>query len=241
MKSLSTLQLSRYLLVTKRTVQRQAIKGNWQYEECYGLGGVRRMYTFSALPNEVQLKVIASIIAHHETYNMNSQELLTEQEHPFVVLFGHDPCNWLNQHCFAHGVDKSLLNLAYVKLGLLTLARLFADECNMGKIKGFDIFCQKYNGKELKLESAVYGVVRHISRITLLRWEKKEYAMAKGEVVATPVNPSTGYAELRIVADEVFMVAPNMTAKKLRGYFLTFFSDRRIPHEREIELWLGER
>ena len=51
MNHLSTAQLATYLQVTKRTIQRRAIRESWSYITQTSLGGKRRMYEFASLPD----------------------------------------------------------------------------------------------------------------------------------------------------------------------------------------------
>ena len=59
-----------------------------------------------------------------------------------------------------------------MRAGLLSLALAYVAQENMGKVKGFDCFCQLYNGHKFPLQPCVYHTFKRISRITLLRWQK---------------------------------------------------------------------
>lgn len=245
MKKLSTSELAQYLCVTKRTVQRRAIKESWVYEERVGLGGTKRLYDFSSLPENVKAKVVACIVARHESYDSTQLEsLLVQQDNetPFIAEYEQDPSNWLSQHCFNHQVDNAELNKDYIKLGLLALARLFVDQAGEGKIKGFDEFCRQYNTRALDIDPEVYAIVRHISRISLLRWEKKEQEMADFKDIDASVSDAGVFMDkdLRQVAQEIIMVSPKITATRMREHFLTFFPDKKIPDEAQLRLWIRQ-
>ena len=66
MNRLSTTQLSTYLGVTKRTIQRRSNREGWPFIIATGLGGTRRLYAFETLPAKVRNRVIAQIIAKHK-------------------------------------------------------------------------------------------------------------------------------------------------------------------------------
>lgn len=253
MNKLSTSQLSQYLSVTKRTIQRRANREDWQYEQKLGLGGTRRLYEFSGLPVDVRQKIVANVIAKHEQAGLNYAPDQPKQPNhasvcelantPFIVFDKARSGNWLSQHSFAHGLDVTELDKEYVKVGLLVLAKLYVLSFSVGKIKGFDQFCQLYNQRELALNSAIYPVVNRISRITLLRWEKQQLQQGNthqlmnvdehGEVMFD--------RDLRLMAQEILMVSPKITARRLRQHFLTIFSDRKIPSERRLSLWLKQQ
>lgn len=250
MNKLSTSQLSQYLAVTKRTIQRRANREQWLYVEHVGLGGVRKLYYFSSLPRAVKQKVISGIIAAHEaqgqSYALNQADSL-----PKDLKF--DPCNsafivldksknqgqddWLSQHCFAHDLDTTALDSEFVKTGLLVLAHLYVLNIPAGKIKGFDRFCQLYNQRQLALNPVIYSIINNLSRISLLRWEKQQQQCAqqwlKNDENNTPMD-----RDLRQMGEEMLMVSPDISAKRLRQYLLTIFTDRKIPSERYLSQWL---
>ena len=159
MKALSVAQLAIYLSRTKRTIQRRAIKEHWPYEACIGLGGTRHLYTFGALPEEVKTKIIAS-------------QAVTVCEHDYIQNTD-DSAQWVEAHCFSGKLDTSQLNKAYIQAGLLILVRLYVIHAKLGKIRAFDAFCQLYNTHMLAIDPAIFTVVKHVSRISLLRWGKR--------------------------------------------------------------------
>ena len=252
MNKLSTAQLSQYLSVTKRTIQRRSNREGWPYEQKTGLGGTRRLYEFSGLPVDVRQKVIAYIIAKHEQQGLDYVPDQPKEPHdasvfelgdtPFIVYDNFRPDNWVSQHSFAHGLDVTELDKEYVKVGLLVLARLYILSFSLGKIKGFDQFCQLYNDRKLGLNSEIYLVVNRISRITLLRWEKQQQAQGDVHQVMNVGDQDEVLfdRDLRRMAQEVLMVSPKITAKRLRQHFLTIFTDRKIPSERRLSLWLKQ-
>lgn len=253
MNKLSTSQLSQYLAVTKRTIQRRAIREGWVYEEQVGLGGVRKMYHFPSLPVDVRQKVVAHIIAKHEQQGLNyvpeqpkkphSASVFDLNDTPFIVFDKASPGDWLSQHSFAHPLDVIELDKEYVKVGILVMARLYLLSFSLGKIKGFDQFCQLYNQRKLAIDPAIYAIVANVSRITLLRWEKQQQLNGTVHHIMTVGDDDEVLfdRDLRKMAEEVLMVSPNISAKRLRQHFLTIFTDRKIPAERRLSLWLKQQ
>lgn len=263
MKNLSTLQLADYLFVTKRTIQRRANKEKWPFVEQKGLGGVKRVYVFAGLPEKVKIKVVAGIVAGHERRQEGDEAIRVfadvVENQPMVRLPLYDDAlgenaldeniidtydeadSWLAQHCFSRQLEAAELTKDFVRLGILSLARLYVTQSELGKIRGFDHFCQLYNNQELKINKAVFCVVKRVSRITLLRWEKNGLPRnLRFEQADLAANYSDKAFEqvLKSMADEVMMVVPNITAKRLRHHFETFFDDKPIPSEYRIARWI---
>lgn len=250
MKYLSTAQLSTYLQVTKRTIQRRAVRGNWSYMIKKDLGGTRRLYEFATLPTKVKNRVIAEIIAKHERIGLEystdepTQRVLNIDNNPFIVAKKTEDQDWLTQHIFAeqspHPLDTVEQQKEYIKIGLLQLAYLYVLSFYFRKIKGFDEFCHLYNSRQLALKSAVYQVVGKVSRITLLRWEKQLKPMGEpsGSLNANSKQATMIDKDLIEIAQELFIISSNLTAKRLKQYFLTIFSDRHIPSEAQLSSWL---
>ena len=254
MNSLSVTQLAEYLQVTKRSVQRRAKREHWPFKGCTGLGGTRRMYTFASLPDDVKQRVISRMIAKHEQqgfeYNANTpNKKHARLDSPFIVTTKVDGGYWYSQHIFASceddGVDKLdaiELNKAYIKVGLLVLAQLYVTSFAVGKIKGFDAFCQLYNTRQLILHKAIYTKVSHISRITLLRWEKQlKESGAEGLLTGCFDDKNALDSDLHNIAQELLMTSPQLSANRLRQYFLTIFPDRKIPSNQSLSLWLKQQ
>ena len=245
MKNLTTAQLSAYLGVTKRTIQRRAQRENWPY----ATHGTKRLYTFANLPAELKQKVISKIIMLHERQGTQYKLNPTKQPHkagsfvladnPFITLDNKASGNWLSQHTFAYSLDITELDKEYVKTGLLVLARLYLLSFSMSKIKGFDLFCQQYNQREFAINKSIYTVVNRISRITLLRWEKQlEQQGAKHDLTDEYNIANTMERDIRKIAEELLMVAPDITGKRLKQHFSTLFGDRKTPSERFLGQWL---
>lgn len=247
MNNLSTAQLAGYLLVTKRTIQRRANKERWAHIEQTGLGGQRRVYAFDSLPSTVKTQVVAQIIAKHEQLGANYQQGTPNKPHgagtfdllssPFITVDHQSTGDWLSQHSFAHPLDNTEIDKEYIKVGLLVLARLYVLSFSLGKIRGFDQFCQKYNSHEFAIDNAIYFIIPRVSRITLLRWEKRCQALgAAYQLIDTTQVPLD--KDLQQMGKELLMVTPDISARRLRQYFLTIFTNRKIPSERTVSLWL---
>ena len=165
MQHLDTAQLATYLNVTKRTIQRKAIKNKWPYTEQIGLGGTKRLYLYSALPPTIKNKIVAAIIVSHEGKATAAIGKVTALAHRPL-----DPNEFYKTLCTTQPANLKHVNKYHLKLGLLALARQFVADGQFGKIEGFDTFCQQYNNRTVDVAPFVYGAIAHVSRITLLRW-----------------------------------------------------------------------
>ena len=229
---LSVAQLAGYLRVTKRTVQRKAVRQRWPYTEQKGLGGSSRMYSFATLSNDIKAKIIAAIIG--------GQERLTSQAGITVGLIsGSAPVTSI---VLSPPLDPKFIDKTCIKLSLLVMARQHTRHTNQGKIKGIDSFCLLYNARQLDIDDAVYGVVKHISRITLLRWEKAETTLLWSEAYGSEDDQETQVFNelLKNIAKEVLLVSPDISTQHLRLHFLTFFAHQPIPAEAQITQWLHD-
>jgi hypothetical protein len=212
-------QLANYLAVTKRTVQRKAIRERWPFKEQVGLGGTRRLYRFHNLPNKIKNQITISIIARH-----NASELL-----PTVGPIKTSASQLYNE-CLSQPIDTATLNQFDIKLRILDLSRLFIIVFDQGKIKGLDKFCQQYIDQTLAVDKAIFTVIPSISRITLLRWEKNEPAIQlKSNATTLPVTDVEVDAQMAVIIAEILMVSPTITVKRLQTHLATFYSDRKPP------------
>ena len=144
-------------------------------------------------------------------------------------------------HCFAHELEKLALDKDYVKAGLLVMARLYVTRFALGKIKGFDMFCQLYNERKLSINISIYSFVARVSRITLLRWEKQENTSAMADdVVKDGVQPCFFEHDLQEVAQDILLIAPNITAVQLKNHFKNIYPNRRTPSARAVSSWLKQ-
>ena len=74
MIELTTDQISQYLNLSKRTIQRRSIKEAWHFELKTGVSGVRKIYTYDRLPYKTKQKITAAIIVKHENLGLNYHE-----------------------------------------------------------------------------------------------------------------------------------------------------------------------
>lgn len=250
MNHLSTAQLSTYLQVTKRTIQRRSTREGWPHITTKGLGGTRRLYVFATLPISIKNRVVAQIIAKHERYGLEysadkpTQRVLNIADNTFIVAKTTQNQDWLTQHIFAeqcpHPLDIIEHNKDYIKIGLLELAHLYVLTFSYRKIKGYDKFCQLYNSRQLVLKADIYQVIVKVSRITLLRWEKQLKQMGKQTRLLDIKNEHKAMVERDLIeiAQELLMASPNLSAKRLKQYFLTIFPERETPSQAQLRSWL---
>jgi hypothetical protein len=159
-------EFAAYLKVTKRTVQRKAVRECWRYTEQQGLGGTCRLYSFATLPGDIKTKIIAAIIG--------GQETRPSQDSAFTgVVTSSVP---VTNIVLSPPLNPKFIDKTCIKLGVLLMVRQHIVDKRQGKIKGIDDFCQLYNTRQLDIDNAVYDVVKSIRRITILRWEKAETA-----------------------------------------------------------------
>lgn len=177
----TTRQIAKVLQCTKRTVQRRTQREGWPYSLESGLGGQRKVYEFDALPPLIQESFInyycdlfnPSVAVmlptsddEDDTTKATDDELETRQA--TENSFSNHPFAQINPPLSAHFTDDKTA----MRAGLLSLALAYVAQQNMGKVKGFDCFCQIYNAHKFALQPCVYGAIKRISRITLLRWQK---------------------------------------------------------------------
>lgn len=182
MITLTNTQLSQLLGVTKRTVQRRAIKNDWPYEIEKGLGGSKRVYCYTKLPLEDKRHIYQSIFFRYQQIMAlldEEQDASRAKPYPyqliseiFSVPYDLHTEDFISQHLFAHEMDEVLLTKTFVRLGLLSLAELYVNHNRIRKIAGYDVFCKEYNRHELALHPNVYRVMPKVSRVSLLRWQK---------------------------------------------------------------------
>lgn len=252
MSCLSIAQLSTMLAVTKRTVQRRAVCENWPCQQQKGLGGQRKVFVFASLPVDVCRTVSAYIISKHEQMGQEYKPLekpkqsdvfvsFELEQNRFISLDKAKQSDWVSMHCFAHELEKLALDKDYVKAGLLVMVRLYVTRFGLGKIKGFDMFCQLYNERRLSIKTSIYSFVARVSRITLLRWEKQESLIAiADDVVKDGVQPCFFEHDLQEVAQDILLIAPNITAVQLKNHFKTIYPNRRTPSARAVSSWLKQ-
>lgn len=187
---LSISQLANALQLTKRTIQRHSQKEQWPFSLETGLGGARQVYEFEALPLPIQTALvnyvrdtftppmILTLLGDRDGFDEPIEDLsITIEQPPQIKKPVTQACSdWLPNHPFAQTsppLSQTFMNdRPAVQAGLLTLALAYAEHEDMGKIKGLDRFCQRYNGHEFVIQPCVYRRYKRISRITLHRWQK---------------------------------------------------------------------
>lgn len=153
-QSFNAKEIAHILSCSTRNIQRRAVQDNWPYDERVGLGGVRRVYAFTNLPKDVQAAILET---DHLQSIQHIQPLDFELAPPYFK--GQQPLTYLTK--------------AFIQPRLLRLAQHYAAQTNQGKIKGFDNFCTLYNQRQLNINPTLYTTIKTLSRITLLRWEKR--------------------------------------------------------------------
>ena len=234
MQQLDTAQLAAFLRVSKRTIQRKAISGKWPYTEQIGLGGTRRLYHYTALPQRIKNKIVADIIAKHERCAIAQGGELVDTSDARPPLS--EPASF-KALCLSTPEDPQSIDKTHLKFGVLALARQHVSEGQLRKIMGFDQFCQLYNSRVLVIAPFVYDTIKSVSRITLLRWETKE---AQWCTAVEPQPDSIFEATLKTVVQEVRLLVPEITAQRLRLHLTTLFFQQPIPGEKWLAQWMNE-
>jgi hypothetical protein len=189
------------------------------------------------------------------------QSYLNQHSNKSANASQHD---WLAQHCFSQTMDPEQLARGFVKAGILSLARLYVAQSKSGKIKGFDQFCLIYNAQEFAIDKAIYQVITRVSRITLLRWEKNGLPDEPSNIAIGAQCVSTDETlqgdfvlsaslqqqeqqqnegfdpSFKLMAIQVMMAVPTITAKRMREYFTLFFAGQRLPDEQHINQWMTQ-
>ena len=242
MKVLGITELAEYLGLTKRTMQRRVVKGNWCCVQRHGLGGYRKVFEFEQLPLSTRQAVVSGIISKHlklgldynnpgSNFPVKSNE---KEDVSYLVSDVPQSDDWLAQHKFAHELDMQELTKPYVRQGLVVMANLYNDEHEQGKIKGYDNFCLEYNARQLALHKAIYQVIYKISRASLLRWEK----IKKDQQSATAPPSFMLDKELLLTMKEIMLVMPNISPECLSQYCQHMFKDHKLPTVKQLEAWM---
>jgi hypothetical protein len=113
MQHLNITQLADLLGVSRRAVQRRAIREDWPYKELVVLGGRAQLYQRSALPPRIAHKVTVAQIVRRPLWGVLAGSL------------NNTDARTVYEYCAAQPMDKTKLNRFDVKLKLLVLSRLF--------------------------------------------------------------------------------------------------------------------
>jgi hypothetical protein len=168
-------QIAAILKFTKRTVQRRAISEEWSYISLTGLGGERRVYDFDGLSTVIKKRFISDLISMLDFSTQNSHMGADD-----ICVIRDKPQRAVNESLSEHPIGTDALALTnsmindeeVMKAGVLSAAVLYAQLAGQGKIKGFDGFADNYSAANLPIQQCVYDNMKHVSRTSLLRWEK---------------------------------------------------------------------
>ena len=154
-------QLSLILGVAKRTIQKRAVVENWPYEEKKARGGTRRLYTVNNLPETAQSDIAKCLVAGVDDGSAAEKIISIEQR-----VKSEKDRNYIREIIDGNFTKDT------VRVSLVILADFYHKKRNIGKVKGFDEFCKRYNQRGIDVNPQLYSIIKTASRISLLRWQK---------------------------------------------------------------------
>jgi hypothetical protein len=230
MQYLNITQLADLLGVSRRAVQRRAIREDWPYKELVVLGGRARLYQRSALPPKIARKVTVAQIVRRPLWGVSADAL------------SNIDARTVYEYCAAQPMDKTKLNRFDVKLKLLDLSRLFVFAFHGGKRKpkGLKIFCRCYNDRSLSIDAAFYGFVDSLSYLKLWRWVENEDSFRQQSNQLPQVD---GFNNDALIMIDTYLQDPQNTAiDNLSLNLSCLFRQNEYPSDaQQLRKWLATR
>ncbi len=223
MKFLTAQQISELLSVTKRTVQKRAIRELWEFREKRGRGGLQRIYDVDLLPPDVQQAITAQ-----------TSELDIE-----VSTF-----HLLQQEEQLAGYGSAITQEIFTKYRLIQAAKAWVNHYEYGKIDGYDRFCEQYNDRQLAFPEHVYHIVTTVSRISLLRWESRYESggllgLTKlGTRYQNEVERLIRQSQFNMVM-QLFQTNPQVSSSLIRRFLALRFATDELPSVLKITAWIA--
>ncbi|WP_022944629.1 Mu transposase C-terminal domain-containing protein [Pseudoalteromonas ruthenica] len=244
MKTLTALQIAAYLLVSKRSILKQAKEENWAYEEVRGRGGKIREYIIENLPAHVSVQLMEAIIRENQSSAFESGTAYSAMKKKLEQLDKAEIVRNKQENLKGLIAAQDIPPKAQAKYELLKAALCFIEENGQPKVAGFDLFSELYNQGLIESCLPLKSLVPSVSRITLIRWQK---AVDTRGVAALAVKVKRSGKSI-IESDQelkdfcVAMVCdyPHVKATHIREGLLSRFSEtnKGIPAETTIRDWL---
>lgn len=224
MNQANVIQIAECMGVSKRTIQKRALREKWPFDEYPVRGGMQRMYAIECLPEDVTIRLSRSFavkaglkngpstIAQDETTTTDIERELSEAE-------------------FARCVAK---------YALLQAALRFARASNTGKVEAIDEFVARYTLHKVPVDDAVYREIPQVSRASLLRWEKRfEYSGLLGLLDGFNVKIRRYDAHIKQALQqrfgELLTASPTCSVNQAFSYLSAIYPVSLLPSARQWE------
>lgn len=149
-------QLAECVGVSKRTIQKRALREAWPFNEYPVRGGMQRVYPVDLLPEDIAIRVMRRIASSKGPASVK-EEAVSSQSND-------------NMCCELSSIE---FTRAKAKYALLQAALRYARSHSKGKVEALDEFVQRFADHKAPVDDYVYAEIQQVSRISLLRWEKR--------------------------------------------------------------------
>lgn len=223
MNQANAAQLAECMGVSKRTIQKRALREAWPFDEYPVRGGMQRVYPIDLLPEDVSIRVkrsIAAALGKTQTKNCTSDDPIN-----------HDVAQELGANEFAR---------VKAKYALLQAALRYVRSLNRGKVEALDEFVQRFIDHKAPADDFVYREIPQVSRVSLLRWEKRyEQSGILGLLDSFSVKirrfESAVNEQLHERFGELLKDSPNCTVSHAFSYFSGLYPVSFLPNARRWE------
>jgi hypothetical protein len=173
-------QLANVLQRSKRTIHRLSKEHQWPFTEKIGIGGPRKIYDITQLPQETKRRMIDNILRQlgRNTASVNEQDLNQSNETNWVDHIDFSKPSedyWAAGNIIFHRAPPltaaQLAEQPAIKKALLSLAWAYITHTGQKKVKGFEHFIQQYKARLLPIQPSVYQSRPKVAAVTLLRWD----------------------------------------------------------------------
>lgn len=237
-------QIAAYLLVSKRSIQIKAKNENWPFTEVKGRGGKVHKYALVDLPAHICVQVKEAIINETTTTAAQSGRAylaVNEQSDRFAQ---EQTTQVKQQNLKQLAALENIPAKASAKIHLLKAVQNFVSANNLPKVRGFDLFSERYNQGELDIPAEYVSLIPKVSRITLLRWQKTVDQKGIAGLVIKPKRSGKSIIDSdKELAD--FCIAmiyeyPHVKATQIKeGLIARFYQvGKSLPAETTIRDWL---
>lgn len=149
-------QLAECIGVSKRTIQKRALREAWPFNEYPVRGGMQRVYPVDLLPEDIAIRVMRRIASSKGATSINE-----------------DDVNLLSNDRIVCELNSIEFTRAKAKYALLQAALRYVRSHAKGKVEAIDEFVQRFADHKAPVDNYVYKEMQQVSRISLLRWEKR--------------------------------------------------------------------
>lgn len=223
MNQANAAQLAECIGVTKRTIQKRASKEAWPFKEYPVRGGMQRMYIVDLLPEDIAIRVQRCHAAQQGCSKPDNVE---------------DDAQYKTKVVKELGAIEFLR--AKSKYALLQAALRFARSSQKGKVEALEEFVQRFELRKVPVEDFVYREVPQVSRVSLLRWEKRYeesglLGLLDGFNAKVRRFESDITEQLQQRFTELLAVSPQCGVSHAFSYFSAIFPVSFLPSARRWE------